>query len=438
DTCETLAEILTGGINTDSAKLRTNYDKIVEERASPPTARCEFVWQRHPAHKAYEDAQKVQESAKQNWSYAAHHVISSGQVVEKNPEIISLFKAFGYDINNAENCAMLLGVASDGSFKGLAGDEKTVYSYDRMAYGRMQWHVGHHKYTLTEEIKNRIGDQMVMRKQSMPTELEAGVGEDGTPDLRNLKCYAELLALELQICILPWQRYRNKICPRDALSANPSPEQARLREDFFSQINSLADRIRNKLAAFSEKPHHSFPWYVSMAAWLFAYNILHTSYIIAVTRAEKGLRLQKFRLKRHGNTLKKPKDPATIGPGDVKTVTVEPAGEIVFNNRNPDLAEIVKCVGFCDKVIFFAMPESLMDETTNSMGDNEAIGFAIDKKFILQLQSDDPIDAELERRGTEVLVWIGNKDLNYAMRESDGRKARKEAAVKKFAAGGGL
>lgn len=437
DSCETLAEILTGGVKTSSAKLGSNYDKIVETRLSAPAKNFEFVWKRHPAHNAYEYARKVRESCDKKWSYAAHHVISGGQVVEKNPEILSLFKAFGYDINNAENCVWLIGIASDVSFKGLDEDEKNVQKYDCMAYGRMQWHGGHHQFKLTREIKARIGEQMVMRKQTAPDFLQAGMTEDGKPDLRKLECYAELLRLRLEKISNAWSKNKNKICPRDARSANPSPRQARLRDEFFSQINGLADEIRRKLAAFSGKPHRSFPWYVSMAAWLFAYNILHTSYIVAVSPAENGLKLQKFRLERHGDTLKKPKSSEEIGPGEVKTVAIAPAGEIFFNNRNPDLTEIGKCVAFCDNVIFFAMPSSLMDETADSSGNNRALGFAIDKKFILRLRSDDP-QAELESRGTETLVWIGGRDLNYARLERDGRKARKEAAVRKFAESGGI
>lgn len=377
DNCGTLAEICAGAFVTSSAKLRKNYESAIEERARRPTAQDEYLWRGHKAHKAYGYAMDNELKSGEKWSYAAHHVLSGGQVVEKNKALLSLFKAFDYDINNVENCVMLLGKSSDVSLKDMDEVHKSVHKYDCMAQGRLQWHGGHHRYKFDKDLLARIKKQLPMRHINNPEDI---------------KCYADLLAEKLEDLEERWNRRKKKICPRAARDSGTTKNSfdRRAKQDFFNDINRLAEEIRRELTEFSEKPHRSYPWYVSMAAWIYAFDLLHTAWLIAVTDNGKALVLDKFKLSRYGNTL------LTKGA----TLTVEKKADFVFNNRHPSPEDISGLVNFCDNIIFFAIGDALLDN-----GVNRCLGFEIPRENIFPLGTA-KAEYELKQAQTRLVEWI--------------------------------
>ena len=95
------------------------------------------------------------------WSYAAHHIISGGQVFKQEPEIVRLADFLHYDINNAENCIFL--ISKGHGYGDETKAERPISAYDAMGRARLQWHLGGHQYTLPAEelklIRQRIQKQ---------------------------------------------------------------------------------------------------------------------------------------------------------------------------------------------------------------------------------------------------------------------------------------
>lgn len=383
--CDKLKELCTKDFITSSSKLKKNYEDAMNERVTCPTD-GEYLWQGHKAHKAYRDAKNNEQKSGEKWSYAAHHVLSGGQVVEKNKVLLSLVKAFDYDINNVENCVMLLGKAGDVSFKDMNDAEKNIHKYDCMAKGRLQWHGGHHRYKFNKDLMAKIEDQLVMRKIKNPEDI---------------KCYADLLAERLEELEEKWNRRRIRVCPKKACEkcGRKNSKDSQARQDFFNDINNLAEEIRQELTQFSEKPHRSYPWFVSMVTWIYAFNLVHTSHIIAVTDNGSKLILEKFKLSRYEKTLE------TTG----KTLAIEKKDIFVFNNRHPSSEDIKGCVDFCGNVIFFAIQEKLLESGKHMVPDiNRCLGFDVGEKYIFPLKTANP-EAELKETQTKLLVWIGGR-----------------------------
>lgn len=237
--CEKLKQILGGDYFSNSAALRRNYEKLIASRGVKPDPAEGFVWKRHPAENAWKRAREVEQEAGLRWSYAAHHLLSVKDVVAKDKALLSLIKAFEYDINNGDNCVMLLGKSGDVDFQELDESEKRVHKYHCLARGRMQWHGGGHTFKINPEFTS-----LIMARTSA--------------DPSSIKCYAELMREKLAGFVERWTKETPKVCPRD------EKRVADVREDFWRELNRIADEVRLKLTEFRDDPRDSFPWYVAM------------------------------------------------------------------------------------------------------------------------------------------------------------------------------
>ena len=83
------------------------------------------------------------------WSYAAHHIISGGQVFKQEPEIVRLADFLHYDINNAENCIFL--ISKGQGYGDETKAERPISAYDAMGSARLKCHLGGNPYTMTAE-----------------------------------------------------------------------------------------------------------------------------------------------------------------------------------------------------------------------------------------------------------------------------------------------
>lgn len=396
DGCDTFQELRARAIDNSSGILGKNYNKAIVERVVRPLSRDQFIWRGHKAHLAYMAAQEEEKRAGEKWRYAAHHILCGNQAVGRNRKLLALCNAFGYDVNNADNCIWLLGKSKDVSFQGLSHEEKSIHKYKCMAHGRLQWHGGSHEYRINKELTERIAARLRTHKRY---------------DLEKIKCYAQLLAEELTELVERWESAPCSVCPKKSMDNGQESVDKLMRDAFIADMNRLAERIRKELAEFSEKPHRSYPWYVSMHAWLYAFDLLHTNYIIAVTRSDDNVLLEKFKLSRYGDTL--------LETG--VNLKIERQGCWIFPG-NPVKDDVDACLSFCDGVQFFAVEQGIIEN-----GLCRCLGFETGPEFVFPLEGSSAAE-ELCNRQTELMVWIGGGNADSQAGACGVRQKRRIAA----------
>ena len=262
-------------VHNDSVVLRKNYENKPESEKDDYDVYYESIFGC---------------KAEPYWTDAAHHLISGNQVFKKHPEIVRLANFYtdkknagcekyqGYDINGAANCIML--ISKDREYRQKAGSivEKNISAYDAMSTTGIQWHLGGHSYTFSKEeipiFHQRI---KIFTKKTV----------------RELKNYAELVDTEMSKIELSMRR--RKVC-RDTPRQNAA---------FVMRMNTLSAKIKKFLAAFREKPHHSYPYYVSLEAFRYTFGLLRTGKIIVVKKGsnDEKIILEKYRVKRFEETI---------------------------------------------------------------------------------------------------------------------------------------
>lgn len=271
-------------VDNDSAQLKRNYESSLETK--------KFF---DAADKAYKNSLELLGS----WSYAAHHIISGNQVFKQVPEVVRLAGLCNYDINCAENCIML---PSKREGHGNLNDlSKSASAFDVMSITAMQWHVGKHSYSFDETQIQEIKKQIARL-----------TGKPG-----KIKTYAELLIEELKKIKFATGE---KICPAQ----------------FIVRMNKISEKVRNKLAAFSEKPAASYPYYVSKEAYLFAFQMPRLRKFIYVEKAGQDFNLKLYK---------------TVGSGNDVALQKSLSSD--------DAVEIIK---FCGNVQHFVFQENLQVE----------------------------------------------------------------------------
>lgn len=246
-------------VDNDSIQLRNNYNDISESKKISVDTHYDKIFA---------------EFGRKNWSYAAHHIISGNQVFKPFPEIVRMANFCGYDINNAENCIMLLTKLSQTDEDW--GDIKKVSAFKAMSMGRIQWHLGGHSYQFSEDELKTIKKQVkIYRKQ------EAG----------EIKSYATLVKEEL--AKMNAALSSNKVCRN-------SPQQ---KAGFIRRMNNLSAKVKAMLGKFTEYPHRSYPYYVSKEAYIFAFNVPRTNKIMVVDMQDEKLFLEKYRAQRFEDTM---------------------------------------------------------------------------------------------------------------------------------------
>ena len=349
-------------IDNDSAKLRANYELL-------PDIEKDVYYER--IVKQYGAAGLAP------WSYAAHHIISGNQVL-KDEEFIELVRMANslwdtsnpeskiYDINNAKNCAFL--ISKDYEYGEKNQNRKTVSAYDAMSESGIQWHLGGHSYQFDrDEVDFLRGRVQFLTHQSTAVDL---------------KNYAELLKEELRK--IKTSMFANKVC-RDTVAQKRA---------FVLRMNNVSRNVKNKLSAFQEKPHHSFPYYVSKVAYQFAFGLPRTAKIIFVYRVGNKVGLEKFRVTRFNDTI-------TISG---KILDFKPI--IPITESNPSLFEIqtgeekAKLIRFCENIEFFVLDKGI---------NKDILPFHIEKRFVFESKNEERRHKTvewLEDHDTEILVWL--------------------------------
>ncbi|MBQ7008837.1 MAG: AHH domain-containing protein [Ruminococcus sp.] len=244
NTCEYLmASHEASSINNCSKTLRENYNRQY------PTEAREF---------AVKTEENNLRSSEGKWGDAAHHIISGNQIFGKHPYLVKLANYYGYDINTAENCILL---PSTHDFEGRTGIDKQANGYVAMDLMKMQWHVGHHDYSLDEDTVAIIHQYLKKIEHC---------------HVMYYKNYVE--AVEHEINILE-SKYMKPSCRKNDY------QNKKIR--FIQNINSVSKRIVGRIRAFETSYKYSYPFYVSKEACMFAFNVPNKKKFVIVYKQEK-------------------------------------------------------------------------------------------------------------------------------------------------------
>ena len=246
-------------VDNDSIKLWEAYEKMPEADKTRPDWR-------------YEEVKK--EFGKEKWSYTAHHIISGNQVLKPYTEIVRLANFYGYDINGAANGIILL--TKHKNDDGEWAEKRSVSAYEAMSEGKIQWHLGGHSYKFTDTELQRLHQQI-----RLYTKKEAN----------KIATYAELLREEiekLQAALL-----QVKCCRQGG----------RQKAAFIRRMDRISAKIKEKLGAFSEKPHRSYPYYVSKEAYLYTFNVPRTAKLLVLYSTTEGFFAERWRATRFEETI---------------------------------------------------------------------------------------------------------------------------------------
>ena len=346
-------------VDNDSNKLRENY-------ALQPASDKD-------AYDAYYE-KILAEYHCEYWSYAAHHIISGNQVFRPHEELVRLANFYGYDINNAKNCIYL--VSKEIEYGKQETTDKQVSAYDTMSLSGIQWHLGGHRYTFAKKeiklLKCRI--RLYTKKEiSGP-----------------LKDYAALLEDELEK--VEYTLQRRKVCRDDK----------RLKTAFIKRMDILSGSIKRKLAAFHEKPHRSFPYYVSKTAFSYTFSLPRTAKLLFVQRDEDGaVLLEKIRAERYEETINERGRSLKF-----KSIKEEEG------KQNPQLFSLASweekraCIEFCENIEHIVLTQDV---------DTSVLPFSPEFVFPQQITVQPGLDVQeaLAQYDTEIMVWLRDNQNPY-------------------------
>lgn len=381
DSCEFLEKMRAKEVSQKSSTLlRNNYDARMAGREKSEKICSPILNSRHLAHKAYTHARATEEDFKKTypdahavWNYPAHHIIC-GKLFD-HPGLNALARAFDYDMNCADNCIMLLGKENKGAkLSGMELEEKHSYAFERMSWGRMQWHSGGHQYDL-DKIQANIARQMRLRKYARKEDL---LGEDTDYAALGIKCYLEHLKEKIAAIVQKYQRYKG--CPKKNFPAQ--------KERFHAAMNGLAHEIRKELSAFYQKPHHSHPWFVSKEAWIYAFMLPHCMHLVSMLPRGDGLLLERFNVTRYEDVVKSKGWLLSITP----LKNANGAESLLWRNADGYAAS----GRFCADAAFFALGETMK---------NDCAGFRIPEEYIFRLSETgaESALAELQQKQSRLL-----------------------------------
>ena len=318
------------------------------------------------------------------WSYAAHHIISGGQVFKQEPEIVRLADFLHYDITNAENCIFL--ISKGQGYGDETKAERPISAYDAMGRARLQWHLGGHQYTLPAEELELIRQRI--QKQT---------GQSAA----DIQSYADLLRQDMGDFKI-WLRQHPCWYSRD------ETKQKALAAKFNKGMHKISQRIRRKLGDFTEKPSSSYPYYVSKEAYRYTFTLPKTEKCIIVRRTPKGIRLYRYRIRRN------PK--ANDGFLILKPIEKDQSPYVFdlplpVSNRPAYQEKQRQCIEFCDNIGHFLCID---------MGQAEGLPFRPD--FIKRIYCD-PSEQEnsnedllrVEKRQAELLTWFRDCQFEHYM-----------------------
>lgn len=365
---------------------------------------------------------------KRGWSTVAHHIIPGKQVLEEFPLLVKLARFCGYDVdNNPEsthginhypNCIMLVGYPSD--YGKLKDDAKTIGKKEQdfakssnadevMRESRIHWHVGSHQYRFAKDEKKKL------RKKSKENQEYNAAGDVFRNNMQillgkrlefrgqdlTIACYADLVKARLL-------EFENE------LKANPVcyKENENYRQEFIRRMEEISGEIKKKLAAFYEKPHRSYPYFVSLEAYLYAFAVPRTVHAVLIRSCNQGLYLTPWRITRYTNTLQ----------DNNKSLSFEKSGEGVYLHEfKPDKRsdeEVLKCLrSVCQKSRYFLLADDLMPQALPFLIDAEKDpknGTAYFFRIRAKGKSDEII---LQENDSDIATWLRSVAKNLSQRD---------------------
>lgn len=400
-------------VENNSGTLRKNYEKA-----------------QHDQYDRYFDSLFADQNSSgvvNGWSTAAHHIISGKQVLEKFPRLVKLARFCGYDvdddntkehgINHYPNCIMLVGYPSD---YGKTEDGLTPQSKDQrewaksadadevMSKSQVQWHVGSHQYRFAK------GEKIILRRNQREQQERQAVGSVFIDNMQTvlgkrkefsgqdltISNYADLVKARLQK--LEDELKSNPVCYKDDAA----------KKDFIAKMETISHEIKQKLAAFREKPYRSYPYFVSLEAYLYAFAVPRIVHVVLIKPHEQGLRLTPWRITRYANTLQDAS----------KSLSFESTGEgIYLPKATPDEKLIRKCLReVCIKARCFLLVD-VADEMKS-----EVLPFLLDAErdvnhgtaYFFQLNGNDQSDIELlQEKDSDIAIWLRRTAKKLAERD---------------------
>lgn len=323
-----------------------------------------------------------------NFSYAAHHIISGNQVLKKETELVRLADFLTYDINNAENCIFL--VSKEEGYGNIKKGKRNISAYDAMNSTRLQWHLGGHEYSFSEdelpEIRKHI-ERKYHRK------------------FAKIRSYADLL--QEKVSDLSEQLRQEQRC-----WYNEDPQKQRENQKYFlQQMNRISRKVRKKLGDFAIKPDDSYPWYVSKEAYRYAFTLPESGKIIIVRQKSEGiLSLRKYR-------VRKPKREADTNETNVLILKpVEKDGfaaEYILyckGTHGYSSADQKECVLFCENIGHFLFVNR--DFT-------EQMPFSPDFTHVFMDQGEESEGDQMlfndSRNQVELQTWLRDENFDHYM-----------------------
>ena len=318
------------------------------------------------------------------WGYQSHHVICGNQVFAKYSRVVKLALFCGYDINNALNCIRLVSSSND---YGQQPGGKRASAYDAMSLSKIQWHLGGHSYNFTQQEIELIRKRVKLYIKHDADELYK---DSGAVSRGDIKTYQDLLEVEMRK--LESHLSRKIVCRNTAMQKNA----------FLKRMNNLSKKIKDKLGAFCEKPHHSFPYYVSKMAFLYAFALPRTGKIALLRRDGNQVVIEKFRVERFEDTMT---------AKDGKKITFKQIQDV--NGANPKSFTLgqqemkLECINFCDNIKNFVLTENVeADEIAFLAQPVRSNVYHIQEKCTDSFRF-------LQEHQTELLVWLQENMDDY-------------------------
>lgn len=251
-----------------------------------------------------------------SWNNQAHHIISINAAYCQYPELVKLGNYFGYDINCSENCYFLPCWKSGDGYGQKKSHFKKAQAYEVMKASGLQWHVGQHLYSISlpENILNKY------------------------PELKTLDCYNDRINKDVKKIIADCNQRFNGICLEENYDEH--------KKWFIQQMNSLSGQIEEYLDLFGETAKNSFPYFVSLEALRYAYEVPRSGKAVLIYKTETKWILKRYH---YTNYLK---------DSDVKLELNEyKMLEVTENHRDETIKKIIL---FCENVTCFLVIDETM------------------------------------------------------------------------------
>ncbi len=258
---------------------------------------------------------------KVSWNNQAHHIISINAVYCQYPQLVKLGNYFGYDINCQENCYFLPCWEKDDGYGQKDSHYKKAQAYQVMNVSGLQWHVGQHSYRT--DIPDNIKEKY--------------------PELRDMDCYNDKVNKDIKLFLNKCSERFDGICPEENYEEH--------KKWFIDNMNAISETIGEYLNLFGNNPKDSFPYFVSLEALRFAYEVPRSSKVILIYTTATKWCLKKYKFT---NTLKS--YDIQLELLDSKEITItEPHKDDTIRNLIL-FCENVSCFLIADELQIFKLP----------------------------------------------------------------------------------